>query len=234
MKKKTFTEETFDIAFQSKKREKYSFEYKKLNKRDKQIVKNLISFKIKGKKCLDIGPGTGRWLQFLKANKASYLASVDISSEALKRVEPFCDFLEKKDVENENLSFKNNSFDIIISFMVLEHIRDPQNYISEIIRVAKNDAIILMSIPNIVSFTSRIRVLLGRLPKAVSSDKTHVKYYTERELIKMFKQYNMKPSLLPTSIILNPFVSKPTFRISSNRFTKSLDDHLLFRIDVKK
>lgn len=231
MNKKTFTEETFDIAFRSKKTENYSFEVKKLNRRDKQIVKNLTSFKIEGKRCLDIGPGTGRWLKFLKEKNASYLAAVDISSEALKKVELFCDFSEKVDVENESLSFKDNSFDVIISFMVLEHIRDPQNYISEIMRVAKEDAIILISIPNIVSFTSRIRVLLGRLPKAVSSDKTHVKYYTEKELVKMFKIYNVKPIILPTSIILNPFGSKPQLRVASNRFTKSLDDHLLFKVN---
>mgnify|MGYP003970771463 CR=1 FL=1 len=233
MKKKTFTEEMFDKTFASKENIKYSFDLKKLGKRDQKIVKTLNSFGIDGKRCLDIGPGTGRWLQFLKKNKAAYIAAVDISHIALKNIENVCDFSEKVDVEVEDLPFEENSFDIIISFMVLEHIRNPSNYIAEMIRVAKNGAIILLTIPNIVSFVSRVRVLSGIMPLAVTGDSTHVRFYTKKELIKLFDSYNIKPELIPTSISLNPLNSNK-LKIPSNNITKSLDDHLLIKLIVKK
>lgn len=195
--------------------------------RDRKVIKLLSKFGVKGKHCLDIGPGTGRWLQFLKKSGASYLGAIDISQESLDRCNILCNKTQKADVESEIFNFEADYFDIVISFMILEHLRDPENYISEIARVTKDNGIILMTIPNIVSFMSRIRVFFGIMPAAITSDKTHVKFYTEKELIKLFKPFNLKPIMIPTSFSINPFNSRK-LRVPSSRIIKSLDDHLLF------
>jgi len=66
--------------------------------------------------------------------------------------------------------------------MTLEHLRDPESYLSEIIRVCKNDGLLIMSIPNIVSFISRLRVIFGLMPEAVRSDATHIKFYAKKRI----------------------------------------------------
>lgn len=230
---KTYTEKTFDKMFSQKEIIDYQNLSGEMGRRDKQIIKWLLSYGVKNKYCLDIGPGTGRWLQFLKDNEAANLCAIDISEESLKRCSSLCNKTQKADIEKDDFIFESDYFDIIISFMTLEHLRDPSKFLSEIFRVSKNGTLVLMTIPNIVSFTSRIRVLLGFLPKAVSSDDTHVKFYTKKELIKLFEPFNSLPQMIPTSYSLHPFNIKK-LRIPSNRFTSSLDDHLLFSINIAK
>lgn len=230
---KTYTEETFDHIFKDKNDIEYDFNISKMSQRDRRIIKMLNDFGIKGKNCLDIGPGTGRWLQYLKINSSNFLGAIDISQVSIDRYKHFCDKAQKADVEYEKFDFKSDYFDIILSFMVLEHLRNPENFISEIIRVAKKGASILMTIPNIVSLKSRIRVLFGIMPTAITSDKTHIKFYTKRELKNLFKPFNLLPVMIPTYFTIHPFKSN-RLRIPSNSITQSFDDHLLFKIEVKK
>jgi len=234
-KEKTYTESAFDEIFKNKDIIEYKFDNNssKMSRRDMQIIKHLTAFGIRATKCLDVCPGTGRWLNFFKQHQASYVAGIDISQEVLNKCSPLCDKIQRVDVEKEKFDFESDFFDVVTSFMVLEHIRNPKKYISELIRVTKKGGIILMTIPNIVSFLSRVRVVFGKLPIAVASDKTHIKFYTEDELIKLFIPFNLRPEVLPTSFSLNPF-NPMKFRIPSNRMTKSLDDHILFMIKVLK
>jgi hypothetical protein len=60
---------------------------------------------------------------------------------------------------------------------------DPTNYLSEINRVSKDGAIVHMTIPNILSYYSRLRMLFGLLPVAITSNPTHVKFYSKKSLI---------------------------------------------------
>lgn len=227
-----FVEKEFDKIFRKKPKREYRFSGKGLGMRDKKII-SILREVISGNRCLDVGPGTGRWLQFMRKEGASYLAATDVSTEALKNCTHLCDRTVKSDIEKEKLGFKDNEFDVVTAFMILEHIVNPGNFINEIIRVSKNGGIILITIPNIVSLTSRIRVMFGYLPLAVSSDKTHVKYYTKKELQILFQPYGLNPKLIPTSFSINPFNNKG-FRIPSNAMLKSLDDHLLINIKVVK
>gem|GEM_PF-1940602 len=228
---RTYNEQAFDKIFREKEHINYSKVTGKMGWRDKKVVKHLLEHGVKDKYCLDVGPGTGRWLQFLKDNGAAYLGAIDISRESLNRCSHLCNKVQKANVETDRFDFKDNFFDVVVSFMILEHLRDPGNYISEIIRVVKKGGLILMTIPNIASFLSRIRLLLGILPAAVSSDNTHVRFYTKRELITLFKPFDLIPEMIPTSFSINPFNSK-RLKIPSNKLTCSLDDHLLFRIYI--
>ena len=90
-----------------------------------------------------------------------------------------------------------------------------------------------MSIPNIVSLASRIRVAFGFMPQAVTNDKTHIKFYTKKELKKLFEPHNQIPIMIPTSFSLNP-LNTSKLRTPSIKITNSLDDHLLFMVKVNK
>ena len=48
--------------------------------------------------------------------------------------------------------------------------------------------------PNILSFSSRVRVVLGLLPVAIVSDPTHIKFYRKKEILKAkYKRSTSKP-----------------------------------------
>jgi ubiquinone/menaquinone biosynthesis C-methylase UbiE len=227
---KKYTESFFDELFKEKEIIDYELVDKKMmGRRDRLIIKILENYGVNGKRCLDIGPGTGRWLKYCKTGGACYLGAIDLSEESINRYRNMCDAVQKADVEIDSFNFENSFFDVTLSFMVLEHLRDPQKYLSEIFRVTKTGGLILMTIPNIVSFRSRLRVLFGYLPHAVSSDRTHIKFYTRRELKALFKKFNAFVEMIPTTFTPHPFNSKK-IRIPSIRLTQSLDDHLLFRV----
>ncbi len=232
MDKKNYNESIFDEYFQKKEKINYSNFTGKMSRRDKKIVKILTEYGIKNQFCLDVAPGTGRWLQYFKDNEAKYIAGIDISQKSIDNFSKICNKTQKADLEIDKFDFESNYFDIVISFMTLEHLRDPDLYLSEIIRVLKKNGLLIMSIPNIVSLISRVRVLLGIMPQAVTNDKTHIKFYTKKELIQLFKPFNQIPKMIPTSFSLNPF-NNSSLRIPSSGLTKSLDDHLLFVVTMK-
>ena len=148
-------EDHFDGIFRGKKRIEYDVDLQRAGLKDRKIARFLQECGVRGSRCLDVGPGTGRWLTFLKQQGASYLAAIDVSGESLERCAPLCDRTQKADVETERFAFDTDSFDIVISIEVLEHLGNPDGYLSEIRRVSKNGGSILMSTPNLASFISR-------------------------------------------------------------------------------
>lgn len=229
-----FVKEQFNTLFSKKPLEKYEFCYSRMGRKDRGIIRTLDRYGVQGKKCLDVGPGTGRWLQFLKSRGAAYLGAIDISEKSLKRSEHICDKVQIANFEIDKFGFDSDFFDILLSIEVIEHLLHPQNYISEIKRVVKSDGLILMSTPNVVSLIARIRMLLGHLPSAIAQDKTHVRFYRQKDLMELFAPFDLYPKFIPTSISLNLRNPKSRFRLPCLKLTSGLADSLLFAIRVLK
>jgi ubiquinone/menaquinone biosynthesis C-methylase UbiE len=225
---KNIVEKQFNDLFACKKGKQYSFDFKKMSRKDKGIITCLNNYSLEGKKCLDIGPGTGRWLQFIRQHNPEYMGAIDISEESLKRCASMCNHVQKANLETDKFEFQDGFFDVVVSFEVLEHLRDPDNYLKEIYRVTKKEGLILMSLPNIASFISRIRLLLGILPPAIANDPTHVSFYRQQDIKKLLGNYGLSSVFIPTSISVNPATHKGLLRFPSNRLISSFDDSLLF------
>tara|TARA_R110000782_G_scaffold137977_17_gene230489 strand:+ start:4483 stop:5187 length:705 start_codon:yes stop_codon:yes gene_type:complete len=234
MKNKNAVEDQFDHIVAKNAKEQYVFDLDLLRGKDRQIIRTLKKHGIKDKNCLDIGPGTGRFVQFLKSESARLICAADISSEALKCCENYVDDMQKLNLESDELKFKDDMFDIIISFEVLEHLKEPENYMKEIIRVAKKDAIVIMSLPNIISLISRARMIFGILPVAIASDKTHVSFYREKDIVRMLEKYTLTPFFLPTTVSLNPLNPKSRISLPANKYMIGLSDSLLFYFYINK
>lgn len=104
-----------------------------------------------GKKILDISCGEGYGSYLLSEWGAAEVVGIDISKETIKKA--------KEDFKNKNLKyichdamnfdiFKDNYFDMIVSFETIEHLTEPKKYLKEIKRISKDDAIIIISCPN--------------------------------------------------------------------------------------
>lgn len=222
------SQDQFDRRFSEKPALNYSFDSKKAGRKDRKIIQSLQSYGIGSKKCLDVGPGTGRWLQFFKKNGASYLGAIDFSQESLNKCANLCEKRQKANLETDGFDFESDTFDILISIEVLEHIKNPKKYLTEILRVTKTGGMVLMSVPNLVSFISRLRMFVGMLPMAMSSDSTHIRFYRKCDIKKIFAPFGLKPLFIPTSICLNPLRQKSMLTIPSFAPISFLDDSLLF------
>jgi len=75
------------------------------------------------------------------------------------------------DIEKEKLDFPDESFDIVVSMALIEHLKDPSNLLNESYRVLKKNGIFLISTPN-WNFCMR----------SFYDDPTHIHPYTHKSL----------------------------------------------------
>jgi len=135
-----------------------------------QIVSELISGDV-----LEIGCGEGYALDLLM-EKTDSLTLIDKSKSVLdeiKRKYPKITILNQKTPPLNNL--KDNSFDIIISFQVIEHIKDATLFIQEIHRILKPDGKAFITTPNSL--------------KTVARNPWHYKEYNYSEINILIKKY---------------------------------------------
>jgi len=105
-----------------------------------------------GARVLDFGCGTGYGCAIL-AECASRVVGVDVAQEAIKESvskhhSPSIHFLRIGDVQLAPLPFAGRSFDVVTSFQVVEHLRNPVPYLREIVRVLRPSGVFLVSTPN--------------------------------------------------------------------------------------
>jgi len=97
-----------------------------------------------GLRILDVGCGVGG--SYVTLEKFGSVTGVDISSQAVK-------ICHKKGIENvvvgsaEALPFPNDSFDVIVSLDVLEHLGDDGEGIREFYRVLKPGGMVFITVP---------------------------------------------------------------------------------------
>jgi len=137
--------------------------------------KNNVDF---GATVLEVGFGEGFGAKLL-GEKAGEVVALEVDKKAVSHA--------KKKYSSEKLSFqlydgkkipfKENSFDLIVSLQVIEHIQDDLNFVNEINRVAKKGAKIIIATPN-----AKTRMIKN----GKSWNEFHVREYTEESLRKLF------------------------------------------------
>lgn len=128
------------------------------------LIKNLFNFEIKKElKVFDVGCGD----KFLKEpfeRKGLLYQGIDI------------DII---DFNNDEFPFPDNSFDLVVSLAVIEHIKNTENFLSEINRILKKGGFVFLSTPNwCYAF------------KNFYDDYTHVRPYTKKSLSKILSDFN--------------------------------------------
>ena len=130
------------------------------------LIKNFFNFEIKKElKVLDVGCGD----KFLKdpfEKKGLLYQGIDI------------DII---DFNNDEFPFLDNSFDLIVCLAVIEHIKNTQNFLSEINRILKKGGFFFLSTPN-----------WSYAFKNFYDDYTHVQPYTKKSLSKILSDFNFE------------------------------------------
>ena len=113
----------------------------RINRFATERIDLLKKFKNQGS-LLDFGCGTGWFLEHAKNyfNIFGY--------EPTETLAEFTSKLLKITVERDISNFKNDTFDIITAFDVLEHVPDPKKTFKEFFRLLKKDGILLIFTPN--------------------------------------------------------------------------------------
>lgn len=114
----------------------FSKNYKPRDLKFKKFL-DLLEMK-KGDRVLDVGCGTGIFLARIAQTYQADCTGVDISRKSITTAKRWkSPQLHFKVAEATQLPFKNESFDYVLSFDALEHIRDQSKALSEMVRALK-------------------------------------------------------------------------------------------------
>lgn len=135
-----------------------------------------------GNKLLDIGAGTGDFL--LAAKKENWnLEGVEPNARARK-------LAHEKGIElQKELSyFKENSFDVISMWHVLEHVPDLDFQLKELHRLLKPNGVAVIAVPNFKSFDAKYYKEFW----AAYDVPRHVWHFSQSGITELFEKHNFK------------------------------------------
>lgn len=127
---------------------------------------------------LELGSGTGYGLQHL-APLATHYTALDKYAMPLETLPENVRFVQKN---IPPFPFDDATFDVLVSFQVLEHIEEDAFFVAECARVLKPNGLVILTTPN-------IKMSLTRNP-------WHVREYTPDELTGLMKSYFDDVSML--------------------------------------
>lgn len=219
------------IYFNKKVSSTYNFNYsleelKNRNMRSDfyiKITKNIL--KKKKPKFLDIGAGEGFLLNSAFKNKFDFLG-VDFQSNQINKFHPHLmkNFI-KSDPEKFLVKISDNSFDVISSQFVLEHLKHPVKFMNNIKKKIKKNGIIIISIPN--DFKDFQNLLLKKKlvkKKYWFSPPQHLNYFNNKNISFFFTKLRLNIIESVSDFPIEIFLSLNKSNYTNNK-KKGKDSH---------
>jgi 2-polyprenyl-3-methyl-5-hydroxy-6-metoxy-1,4-benzoquinol methylase len=105
---------------------------------------------------LDIGCGTGAWLERLASLGFSQLHGIDLDIKQFRAKKATC---SQANLDYDDLGLGNKSFGLITSIEVIEHLENPGRLFFHVNKYLDNDGYFLLTTPNIHSVSCRLKFL---------------------------------------------------------------------------
>jgi len=149
---------------------------------------------VQGKRVLDLGCGCGYGSCYLAKHGATEVIGIDNSEEAVKFSQCHYD-ASNLDFEVQDataIRFDSSSFDVVVAFELIEHLRNYERMLSEVKRVLRRDGVFIISTPNKATFETK--------------DEFHFKefYYDELKdvLSKYFRCVKITHQMYPSALAI--------------------------------
>jgi ubiquinone/menaquinone biosynthesis C-methylase UbiE len=115
---------------------------------------------VQDKVVLDVACGTGTGSKYLVSKRARKVIGVDISEDSIKQAKIWNERGNRAEFvlsDAQSLPFSSHSFDVVVSFETIEHLKEPVRFLFECKRVIKKGGIFICSTPNKRIFTPIFR-----------------------------------------------------------------------------
>jgi len=159
-------------------------------------------------KVLEIGCGTGATLGWLKEiGRCKETTGIELMDDYAQIAKMNADRIITADIEEDNISFPDEYFDLILCLDVLEHLKDPWQVLEFIV---KNwlipGGILVVSLPNIRYRTILMDLLIRghfQYQDIGILDRTHLRFFTKHSAISLIQSAgldNLQVELHPSAV----------------------------------
>lgn len=188
---------------------------------------DLIPQKCKNGTLLEVGAGKANTLIYAKNHHyASRVYGIDICAlENTYQSDAAIDQFIIGNIEETELKFKQNFFDIILCGDVLEHLIDPWSVIDKLKYFLSEEGVIIASIPNIREWTTIKKILFeGNFQyEAVGIlDKTHLRFFCKKNIENLFISNGMTIEHITSNINYTGYKRKLLNNLSFKIFEEFL------------
>ena len=127
---------------------------------------------------LEVGTATG-YLTSEMVKRGCVVTGIEQDPEMAKLAEKYCEKMVVGDVENLDLS-QLGTYDAIILGDVVEHLRNPREFLQKTGKLLNNGGKILISLPNVANIWVRLNLLFGRFnySRVGILDESHLRFFT--------------------------------------------------------
>jgi SAM-dependent methyltransferase len=142
----------------------------------------------KSDRIFEVGCGSGDTLAYLKSTGVcSWAGGIELFHDAAELARNKIDFVMEGNIENIDLPFQEEKFDVILCLDVLEHLIDPWEAVRRLHLLLKPGGSLICSIPNVRHVSVVGPLLFGRWEYAKEGilDKTHLRFFTKNTAIKL-------------------------------------------------
>jgi 2-polyprenyl-3-methyl-5-hydroxy-6-metoxy-1,4-benzoquinol methylase len=170
----------------------------------------LISKFYKTGKILDIGCGTGEFLNTCKNAKWNTIG-IEPDADARKMaIENYgLDVREESELQN----LQDESFDIISMWHVLEHVPKLNERVQELSRLLKPNGLIIIAVPNCDSLDAKIY----KEHWAAYDVPRHLYHFTPKDITALFQKHNMKVFRILPMVFDSFYVSMLSEKIKTGK-----------------
>ena len=196
----------------------------KVQNEREDIVENIFELlrkqrgNMKPKRLLDVGCCSGELTlaiaRFFNIDENN-TNGVEFSEDYLKKCEDKF-FARKIDLETTKLPFPDDNFDLVICNQVLEHLKNYNDVLNEIVRVTYKKGYILIGIPNLAHLINRIYLAIGIQPMCIGIDSSHVRGFTHKAFIKKLRRNQEMKLISYTGSVMYPLPYFLAKRISKH------------------
>ncbi len=180
-------------------------------------LKKILALIGSGKRVLDVGCYDGT-IALQIQRQGNEVVGIDISAKAVKLANKQGLTAYVSNLEEEKMPKAIGKFDVIVAGELIEHIFDPDAFLSKLNTVLQPNGCIILTTPNLAGLGSRLSLLLGKLPWMIENDilpgkSGHIRYFTYDELVKLLNRQGFKVVAFTTDSIgmqniTVPFIDK--------------------------
>ncbi len=185
-----------------------------------------------GRRCLDVGCGSGALGAAMKQLGARHVAGIEPHGKAADRARERLDILVEGSVLDCRLPFMQGEFDVIVFADVLEHLADPDAALTRCLPYLGPTGRIVVSVPNMRFYLVLCRLLVDRWEYADHGvrDRTHLRIFTRRSLERMIVSHGLVIERIERNFrLLDDQSQIGKFGATATRLARATIAPLLFR-----